>query len=307
MQIQVNPEPHMENDPEEAFLSYLVAEKQVSPHTLSSYSRSLEMFRDWSAARFPGWTNCAPDLFREWLFELLKNNKTPATIRLRFAAIRSFFRFMRKRSFITANPMEEVSLPKRRRQLPTYLNLSQMEELLDLPYRVKAPSHCPPWLPFRDAAILELFYSCGLRLSELVSLNTESINLHTECVRVVGKGRKERILPVGAPALAALDKYANMAALGKNSPLFLSRLGKRIGARSIELLLDKYVRLSSIPFHLSPHKIRHTFATHMLDAGADLRAVQELLGHVSLSTTQIYTHVTRSRLAEAYRLSHPRA
>lgn len=297
----------MENNPEESFLTYLIAEKQVSPHTLASYSRSLGMFREWSGKRFPGWTDCTPDLFREWLFDLLKDDKTPATIRLRFAALRSFFRFMRKRGFISTNPLDEVSLPKRRRKLPTYLNLSQMEELLDLPYRVKVPANSPKWLPFRDAAILELFYSCGLRLSELVSLNTDAISLESECLRVVGKGRKQRLLPVGTPALAALEKYASMANLEKNGPLFISRLGKRIGARSIELLLNKYVRLSSIPFHLSPHKIRHTFATHLLDAGADLRAVQELLGHASLSTTQIYTHVTRSRLAEAYRLSHPRA
>lgn len=297
----------MENNPEELFLGYLVAEKQVSPHTLSSYSRSLRMFREWSGSRFSSWEACSPDLFREWLFDLLKDDLTPATIRLRFAAIRSFFRFMMKRGIITSNPMEEVSLPKRRRQLPTYLNLSQMEELLELPYHIKVPGNSPAWLPFRDAAILELFYSCGLRLSELVSLNVDSINRETECLRVVGKGRKQRILPVGTPALAALEKYIEMAKIEKRSPLFLSRLGKRIGARSVELLLNKYVRHSSIPFHLSPHKIRHTFATHMLDAGADLRSVQELLGHVSLSTTQIYTHVTRSRLAEAYRLAHPRA
>lgn len=170
-----------------------------------------------------------------------------------------------------------------------------MLELLELPYKTPVPANAPAWLPYRDAAILELFYSCGMRLSELVGLDVSSVDHRFRGVRVMGKGRKERILPVGAPALAALEAYASMACLPKNSPLFVSRIGTRLSARAVQMMLDKYVKLSSIPFTISPHKIRHTFATHILDAGADLRSVQELLGHASLSTTQIYTHVTRGQ------------
>ena len=149
--------------------------------------------------------------------------------------------------------------------------------------------------------------SCGMRLSELVGLDVGSVDHRFRGVKVMGKGRKERILPVGTPALAALETYVSMACLPKNSPLFVSRIGTRLSARSVQMMLNKYVKLSSIPFTISPHKIRHTFATHILEAGADLRSVQELLGHASLSTTQIYTHVTRARMAEVYRQAHPRA
>lgn len=203
--------------------------------------------------------------------------------------------------------MAEVSLPKKHVQLPVFLSIDQMLELLELPYRLPLSPSSPDWLPYRDAAVLELFYSCGLRLSELVSLDVRSVNHNRKILRVTGKGNKQRILPVGDPALAALDEYVRRAHLPETSPLFISRLGKRLSGRSVELLLKKYVKASSIPFDISPHKLRHTFATHMLDAGADLRSVQELLGHASLSTTQIYTHVTRSRLADAYRMAHPRA
>ncbi|MEG0023898.1 MAG: tyrosine recombinase XerC [Akkermansia sp.] len=297
----------MEDDAETAFLTYLLDERQVSPHTYKAYSRFLRIFREWCADRFESWGACTPDLFREWLFEGAKEELSVASIRLRFSALRSLYQFLMKRGKIVSNPLEEVALPKKRTHLPVHLNLVQVIELLELPYHVKVPANAPAWLPYRDAAILELFYSCGLRLSELVSLNVTSINHGTQCLRVMGKGSKQRMLPIGVPALAAIEAYAQRVPLTRESPLFISRLGNRLGARSIQMLLDKYVRLSSIPFDISPHKLRHTFATHLLDAGADLRSVQELLGHVSLSTTQIYTHVTRARLAEAYRLAHPRA
>ena len=214
---------------------------------------------------------------------------------------------MMRRHGLEASPMTGVSLPRKKKNLPVFLTLNQMLELLELPYKAPVPANAPAWLPYRDAAILELFYSCGMRLSELVGLDVNSVDHRFRGVRVMGKGRKERILPVGAPALAALETYASMACLPKDSPLFVSRIGTRLSARAVQLMLDKYVKLSSIPFTISPHKIRHTFATHILDAGADLRSVQELLGHASLSTTQIYTHVTRARMAEVYRQAHPRA
>ena len=168
--------------------------------------------------------------------------------------------------------MTGVSLPRKKKCLPVFLTINQMVELLELPYKVPVPPNAPAWLPYRDAAILELFYSCGMRLSELVGLDVNSVDHRFRGVRVMGKGRKERILPVGAPALSALETYASMAGLPKNSPLFVSRIGTRLSARAVQMMLDKYVKLSSSPFPISPHQIRQTFATHILDAGADLRS-----------------------------------
>ncbi len=289
------------------FLEYLRVEKRASDHTLAAYERGLRAFSGWMGERFPGWADCLADDFRDWLYEALKQELKPATIRLRFAALRSFYAYLIKREGLTANPLADVSLPKSRRSLPVHLSLEQMEELLALPLSLPRDPKQPAWLPARDAAILELFYSCGLRLSELASLDADAVVLHLECLRVVGKGRKTRLVPVGRMALKALQRYLDECAPDRCGPLFLSRLGRRMSGRSIEMMLDKYLKLSSIPFHISPHKLRHTFATHMLDAGADLRAVQELLGHASLSTTQIYTHVTKARLAAAYKAAHPRA
>ena len=294
-------------EPEQDFLQYLEVEKQASPHTVEVYARALRQFRAWAADSFPGWENCTPDQMRDWLFQELKDEAATSSIRLRFAALRSFYRFMMRRHGLETNPMTGVSLPRKKKTLPVFLTLNQMLELLELPYKTAVPANAPAWLPYRDAAILELFYSCGMRLSELVGLDVGSVDHRFRGVKVMGKGRKERILPVGTPALAALETYVSMACLPKNSPWFVSRIGTRLSARSVQMMLNKYVKLSSIPFTISPHKIRHTFATHILEAGADLRSVQELLGHASLSTTQIYTHVTRARMAEVYRQAHPRA
>jgi site-specific recombinase XerD len=178
--------------------------------------------------------------------------------------------------------------------------------LLDQPLKAGRKNQAPAWAASRDAAILELFYSSGLRLSELVALNVPDLDPYTETVRVLGKGRKERMVPVGAPALKAVQVYRSAAQVHAG-PLFISKLRKRLTARSVWLILKKYVEATGIQLPTSPHKLRHSFATHMLDAGADLRSVQSLLGHASLSTTQIYTHVTVARLKEAYDQAHPRA
>ncbi len=231
----------------------------------------------------------------------------PATIRLRFAALRSFYEYLMRREGLQSSPLAEVVLPRASQSLPVHLSLRQMEELLSLPLRLPADKKSPAWLPYRDVAILELFYSCGMRLSELVALDADSLRPGENCIRVLGKGRKLRLVPVGDYAREAVEYYREMAGVQGHDPLFISRLGKRMSCRSVQLMLDKYLRSSEIPFHISPHKLRHTFATHMLDAGADLRAVQELLGHSSLATTQIYTHVTRTRMQEVYRQAHPRA
>ncbi len=289
------------------FIRYMIAERSASRLTLSAYERSLRQFRDWMGARFSGWTSCTTEDFRSWLYEAMEEQLKPSTIRLRFAALRSFYNYLVRYGDVAVNPLAGVSLPKARHPLPVHLNLRQMAELLSLPLRVPVDKKSPPWLPYRDAAILELFYSCGVRLSELVSLNANSLQEHEDCLRVVGKGRKVRLVPVGDYARDAIQRYREMAGVSGTSPLFISRLRRRMTGRAIQQMLEKYLRYSDIPIHISPHKLRHTFATHMLDAGADLRAVQELLGHASLSTTQIYTHVTKSHMKKVYSHAHPRA
>ena len=291
----------------ERFLLYLETERNASPLTLESYRRSLGQFREWMGERFADWPLCAAEDFRAWLYEALNLQLKPSTIRLRFAALRSFYTYQMRREGLPVNPLAEVSLPRASQNLPVHLSLRQMEALLALPLRVPVDKKHPAWIPYRDAAILELFYACGIRLSELVGLNADALRSGDDCVRVLGKGRKVRLVPVGDYAREAVEKYRAMAGVPDNGPLFISRLGRRMTGRSVQLMLDKYLRLSDIPFHISPHKLRHTFATHLLDAGADLRAVQELLGHSSLSTTQIYTHVTKTRMREVYRSAHPRA
>lgn len=289
------------------FLQFLEGERNASPCTLEAYGRSLQQFRVWMGARFSSWELCETDDFRSWLYVALEQQLKPATIRLRFAALRSLYTYMMQREGLAVNPLAELVLPRASQRLPVHLSLRQMEELLSLPLRTPQDKKSPAWLPYRDAAILELFYSCGMRLSELVGLNADALGGDRSCVRVLGKGRKVRLVPVGDYAREALDRYRSMAPLEADGPLFISRLGRRMTGRSVQQMLDKYLRCSDIPFRISPHKLRHTFATHMLDAGADLRSVQELLGHSSLSTTQIYTHVTKARMREVYRRAHPRA
>ncbi len=294
----------------ERFLLYMEGERDASPHTLEVYDRTLAQFRQWMAEGqqgFPGWDACEAHHFTAWLYEAMNLQLKPSTIRLRFAALRSLYNYLMRREGLSVNPIEEVTLPRARQDLPVYLSNSQMAQLLSLPHKVPVDKKSPPWLPYRDAAILELFYSCGIRLSELVGLNADAVQPGSDCVRVLGKGRKVRLVPVGEYAREAVQEYRLRAGLDPAGPLFISRLKRRMSARSVQLMLEKYLRASDLPFSISPHKLRHTFATHMLDAGADLRAVQELLGHASLSTTQIYTHVTRTRMREVYREAHPRA
>lgn len=288
------------------FLRFMEVERGASAHTLDRYRRALETFRSRWKADFPGWRNLNGEAFRDWLYEQMKAGFARSTIRLRFAALRSFYKFLVHRRGLPKNPVAEVQLPKPERKLPVVLTPTQIDELLALPLKTPTGRNSLPWLPFRDAAILELFYSCGLRISELRSLELADIDFLGETLRVTGKGSKERLIPIGGPAVAAIQRYRREAAV-ENGPLFLSKRRTRITQQAIDLLLRKYVGLSSIPFKISPHKLRHSFATHLLDAGADLRSVQSMLGHASLSTTQIYTHVTKERLRQAYDAAHPRA
>jgi integrase/recombinase XerC len=287
----------------EQFLRYLAVEKNASPRTLKAYREALGAFR---AQNMTPWKKCKPDDFRNYLFALMKREQARSYVRLQFSALRSFYRFLMERKKLPRDPVREVQLPKPAKKLPLVLTRQQVEELLAAPLKIPKSRAAPVWMPLRDAAIMELFYSSGLRLSELAALDVADVDLYTESVRVFGKGRKERVCPVGVPALEAIQRY-RVAANIHAGQLFINSRRKRISARSIWLILKRYLRHTSIPISISPHKLRHSFATHMLDRGADLRSVQALLGHASLSTTQIYTHVTVERLKKAYTQAHPRA
>ena len=288
----------------EEFLRYLEVERNVSPRTLIAYRQALADFRAQKNVR--SWRNCRADDFRDYLFELMKKGQARSYIRLQFSAFRTFYRFLVERKNLRKDPVRELQLPKPEKKLPLVLTRQQIDELLAAPLRAPKQRAAPAWMPLRDTSILELFYSSGLRLSELASLNVADLDIYTESVRVLGKGRKERVCPVGAPALEAVSHYRSAANV-QTGPLFVNKSRRRISPRSIWLVLKRYLRHTSIPIALSPHKLRHSFATHLLDSGADLRSVQALLGHASLSTTQIYTHVTVERLKKAYADAHPRA
>jgi integrase/recombinase XerC len=289
----------------EAFFEFLSTERNVSPRTLINYEHALNTFRT-QYPRFTAWEKLSADDFRRYLFDCMKQNKARSTIRLHFAALRSFYKFLTHRHGLKVNPLKEVQLPKIERKLPVVMTLKQVDELLSLPFKIKQPKQAPSWLPHRDAAILELFYSTGIRLAELAALNVEDFDFYNETIRVLGKGSKERYCPVGTPALEAIQQYRAHADV-KSGPLFHSKLRKRLSPRAIHNLLKKYLAHADFPLHVTPHKLRHSFATHLLDNGADLRCVQSLLGHASLSTTQIYTHVSVERMKKVYDQAHPRA
>jgi integrase/recombinase XerC len=287
----------------EEFLSYLANERNASPRTLKAYRQALTTC---AAETKISWKKCNADDFRDYLFALMKRGQARSYVRLQFSALRSFYQFLAARKRLRHNPVREVQMPKIEKKLPLVLTRQQVEELLSAPTRETKNRAAPVWMPLRDVAIMELFYSSGLRLSELAALDVADLDPYTESVRVFGKGRKERVCPVGLPALETISRY-RAAANVHTGPLFINKARKRMSSRSIWLVLKRYVRHTSIPISISPHKLRHSFATHMLDRGADLRSVQALLGHASLSTTQIYTHVTVERLKKAYADAHPRA
>lgn len=294
----------IQRDPlSEEFLRYLTVERNASPRTLKAYRQALTAFR---AQNQKPWKQCTADNFRDYLFAVMKRGQARSYVRLQFSALRAFYKYLVDRKKFRIDPLRQLHLPKVEKKLPLVLTRQQVEELLAAP--LKFPKHrtAPKWMPLRDTAVMELFYSSGLRLSELEALNVDDVDLYTESVRVFGKGRKERVCPIGVPALEAIQKYRSAANVHSGALFINSRRG-RISSRSIWLILKRYLRHTSIPISISPHKLRHSFATHMLDRGADLRSVQALLGHASLSTTQIYTHVTVERLKKAYAEAHPRA
>ena len=294
----------------EEFLHHLKNVKNFSENTIISYNDAISSFSDFLKKRSnqvdsPG--EFSRSLMRDFQVSLKRRGLKEPTISHRIFVLRSFFKYLQRKKRVRVNPASFLISPKKRKNLPSFLTVSQMEALLRLPSREDV------W-GLRDLAILELFYSTGMRLSELSELKLSSIDFSGGLIRVMGKGSKERIIPVGKEALDALRGYlSRRESRVKNlSPvdsevLFLNHSGKKLTSRSIARIVKKHAQQVSEDKRTSPHKLRHTFATHLLDSGMDLLAVKDLLGHSNLSTTQIYTHVTTERLKKVYKKAHPRA
>lgn len=287
----------------EDFLNFLTTEKGASGHTTKNYAIDLREFVKFIAEKdLKGLTYLD---VRAFLAFLKTRDYSKSSISRKLACLRSFFKYLARENFLTQNPAAGIATPKKEKRLPSFLNPDEITKLLDAPAK-----NC--WEEKRDKAILEMLYSSGLRVSELVGLNHEDLDFFGGLVRVRGKGKKERIVPVGQVALNGIRAYIDKKAPKEGphtvqKPLFISRVGGRLTDRSIRRMILKYVKRTGLGKEISPHTFRHSFATHMLDRGADLRSVQELLGHANLSTTQIYTHVTTQRLKDAYTAAHPRA
>ena len=288
------------------FLAYLLNERAASPLTCDRYRQALAQFRTASPTAPPPWRDCGEEHFRAFLYECMKAGRARPYIRQQFSALRSFYRFLMERHGYPRNPVKAIPMPKLERKLPVVVSEQQMIELLNLPRKIEQPRQAPAWVPARDSAILELFYSSGLRISEVANMEVADLDLYTETVRVRGKGGKTRLCPLGSHALEALAGYLSAAKVSSGA-LFINKSRNRISSQAIDDLLHKYLKQSSLSSAITPHKLRHSFATHLLDHGADLRSVQEMLGHASLSTTQIYTHVSTARMKQVYDVAHPRA
>ena len=294
------------------YINYLKAERNASPYTVRNYtsdllgSKNIKGFFTFLAERGVKSLNEADrSLLRDYMAYLVEQGLVKASIARKLSAIRSFYRYMVREEILPVNPVQETSSPKLDRRLPSFLTTQEVKRLLE------APDLSTPQGQ-RDRALLELLYASGLRVSELVSLNLEQVNLDTREIRVWGKGSKERIVLMGEPAARALIDYLNdgrpkLLGEKRNSAVFLNRYGGRLTERSVQSILEEYATKSGIGKRVHPHMLRHTFATHLLDGGADLRVVQELLGHASLSSTQVYTHVSKSQAKKVYLSAHPMA
>jgi len=285
------------------FIQYLRAERNASPHTLEAYDRDLQQFASFIRKEF-GETLRIDQIthlhIRRYLASVHRS-LAKSSVGRKLAAIRSLFRFLLRRGILEKNPAELVSSPKREKKLPFHLDIDEVTTLIE------APDAITP-LSIRDRAILETLYSSGLRVSELTGLNIGGADLVAGSVKVLGKGGKERIVPLGSKAVKALEEYLELRGSRElNAPLFLNYRGGRLTRRSVARIVDRYMIHLETMKKASPHTIRHTFATHLLEGGADLRAIQEMLGHASLSTTQKYTHVSIDRLLEVYDKAHPKA
>lgn len=286
------------------FLSYLEAEKNASRHTVSTYRTAIESFREFRPSR--AWPTLQADDYRAWVLDMMKREMARASVRLRLSALRAFNEFLKLRNILKRNILHDVLMPKAEKQIPRFLTTGQVETLIETPAKQEKSQQAPAWMGARDTAIIELFYSTGMRLSELTGLDVGDVDVIGETARVTGKGNRERICPLGGPALEAISRYRHAASV-HGGPLFINKSRRRLTSRSVWAMMKVRLVQAGLPSTLSPHKLRHSFATHLLDNGADLRSVQTLLGHSSLSTTQIYTHVTIERLKTAYLAAHPRA
>jgi integrase/recombinase XerC len=302
-----------------AFLEHLRLNENASAHTVRAYESDLSQFLAFLASHLTRRvSDLTPDDLdhlnaRAFLADLTKRGNSKASAARKLSAIRAFGRYLRREGILDGDPAALVGTPKREHRIPNHLAVDEMSKLLD------TPDTSDP-LGRRDKAILELFYASGLRLSELVGLNLDDVNLSGRVVRVLGKGRKERIVPFNTTAASALRAWMQdregLRTAGPNrsgqarrprEPLFLNYQGGRLSTRSVDKLVRRYVAACSTRYGISPHALRHSFATHLLEAGADLRAIQELLGHARLSTTQRYTHVNAAQLIDTYRKAHPKA
>jgi integrase/recombinase XerC len=305
------------------FLDYLHLERHFSDYTVKSYGADLIQFGQFLMAQIgnsetiramPGdmtcddrAIKCEPLIVREFLAYLYAQNYTKSTTARKLATLRSFYKFLIRRGMVSVNPLSTIRTPKQEKRLPKCLDLEQVQKLLDAPGDGDL-------LSARDKAMLEVLYSSGIRVSELVELEMQDLDLQEGVLRVKGKGRKDRLTPIGSQAIKAVQRYFELRGQDTRSQhsthatrVFLNKHGEPLSTRSVRRKLDKYLVQAGLDPGISPHTLRHSFATHLLNNGADLRSVQELLGHQSLSTTQIYTHLTTSRMKEAYDSAHPRA
>lgn len=285
-----------------AFLNHLGQERRLSPRTQDAYARDIADFCDWLGEETPDWAGIGPHQIRSFAAARHRQGLSPKSLQRRLAALRSLFRYLQREQLVQNNPADGIRAPKVQRKLPATLDADQLTHLLDI--RGDDP------LTLRDRAILELFYSSGLRLSELVSINLIDLDPREAVLDVTGKGRKTRRVPVGRLALAAIadwNKVRGQLAGAEEPALFVSQRGGRLSARSVQQRIARLAQQQGAPRHVHPHLLRHSFASHMLESSGDLRAVQELLGHADISTTQIYTHLDFQHLAKVYDQAHPRA
>lgn len=287
------------------FLNYLEFERNLSLHTCEAYRRDLEEFYQFLARREISFDGSLKQLrsYFSWLRSLERSKNTIAR---KMATLRAYFRWLNQNQFLEINPMESFRSPKKEKKLPVYLEENAIEEMLALPSNDEPEG-------IRDRAILEILYGSGIRVGELCGLSLDDYQPDAGCLLVYGKGAKERLAPIGKPAIFQLEKYLSdsrprLEKKGKeNNSFFLSSRGNPLSPRSVQRIMEKWSLRCAEKLKISPHVLRHTFATHLLNHGADLRIVQELLGHVNISTTQIYTHVSQERLMNIYKKTHPRA
>jgi integrase/recombinase XerC len=295
----------------EPFLQHLAAERRCSKYTVRNYAQSVEDLWHWMSAngRAPSdLPSLSPRDMRDFVIDS-QRRLDRRTVHNRASGLRAFFRFWIRRGKLPGNPLTGVPLPKLEKRLPVFLTEKQTAALLDAPMQLLKAEPPDPFRAWRDRLILELLYGAGLRVSELCGLNHGRVDLDAGTVRVHGKGDKDRVCPIGKVASSVLAKFIRefATATGPTNPVIVKPDGTRVTSRDVQRLLKGHLAAAGLPHDLTPHKLRHSFATHMMDRGADLRLVQELLGHARLGTTQIYTHVTVARLKAVYDKAHPRA